>query len=73
MSLDDMIESNKSKSKGHVRTTNANELRDKIEKYKERAERFLNDEEEAERRLEKIQRMEKKLAWTEHKAPPLPI
>jgi len=51
---------------------NTDQLRTKIEKYRERAERFKNDE-EVEDRLDKIKRMEKKLEWTEHKAPPLPI
>jgi len=47
-------------------------LRQKIEQFKQRNERFANDD-NAERRKEKIYRMEKKLEWTEHKAPPLPI
>ena len=47
-------------------------MRKKIDQYKQRNERFANDDDK-EKRMDKIHRMEKKLEWTEHKAPPLPI
>jgi len=69
-SLDSMIDQD-NRHKYHE-STNVNELKDKIEKYKIRNERFANDE-DADQRREKIQRMEKKLEWTVHKAAPVPI
>lgn len=71
MSLDDMIDQDY-KQRPYRKAANPNELKQQIEKYKQRTERFTN-EDEAESRQRKIQRMEKKLEWTEHKAPPLPI
>lgn len=70
MSLDDLIE--KENRKNFHPTTNPHELKEKIEKFKQRSERFAN-EEDRETRENKIHRMEKKLEWTVHKASPLPI
>ena len=70
VSLDELISAKYTHK--HVGTS-VEDLRDKIQKYKERTDRFAHDDEEMERRQGKLHRMQKKLEWTEHKAPPLPI
>ena len=72
MSLDDMIGQDHSKNSTYRKTNNPYELKENIEKMKQRNERFANAEDQ-ERRQAKIARMEKKFEWIEHKAPPLPI
>jgi hypothetical protein len=60
MSLDDMIYQEHSHRKNYKRAANPDELKQTIEKFKQRSERFANDE-EAGQRLQKLNRMEKKL------------